>query len=216
MYQLHLFLFNMSINRKKNIHISFIWPLFHADQPELTLLIFCCRPSEAQTQYDKEAEGVFTPCATSCLLVLCIHLQNPIYFWNRWDFLFHSRGLKIHTGATRKGREMKVKICREGYRGIMNCSEWMMESAYLLGRCDPRIAPAVVKMPFSPFYTAAVTDRLIYMDLIIDEDKVNGAIWKHRRIHTCRSRYVCTGHETHEYKVTNTPGESSVFVTGSI
>lgn len=110
----------------------------------------------------------------------------------------------------RKGREMKVEMWREGYRGIMNCSEWMMESANLLGRRDPRIAPAVVKMPFSPFYTAAVTDRLIYMDLIIDEDKVNGAIWKHRHIYTCRSWYVCTGHKTHEYTKSQTRSARAV------
>lgn len=88
------FSFQYEHKQKKNTHISFIWPLFHADQPELTLMIFRRPPSEAQTQYDKEAEGVFTPRVTSCLLVLRIHLQNHIYFRNRWDFLFHSRGFK--------------------------------------------------------------------------------------------------------------------------
>lgn len=48
------------------------------------------------------------------------------------------------------------------------------ESAYLLGRSDPRIALQSLKCHSAPHITA-VTDRLIYMDLIMDEAKVNRA-----------------------------------------
>ncbi len=50
------------------------------------------------------------------------------------------------------------------------------ESAYLLGRSDPRIALQSLKCHSAPHITA-VTDRLIYMDLIMDEAKVNRANW---------------------------------------
>lgn len=50
------------------------------------------------------------------------------------------------------------------------------ERTYLLGRSDPRIALQSLKC-HSVHHNAAVTDRLIYMDLIMDEAKVNGANW---------------------------------------
>lgn len=48
------------------------------------------------------------------------------------------------------------------------------ESAYLLGLCDPRIALQSLKS-HSALHFTAVTDRLIYIKLIMDEAKVNGA-----------------------------------------
>lgn len=50
------------------------------------------------------------------------------------------------------------------------------ERAYLWGHSDPRIAPQSLKC-HSALHIAAVTDRLIYMDLIMDEAKVIAANW---------------------------------------
>lgn len=50
------------------------------------------------------------------------------------------------------------------------------ESAYLLGQPDPRIALQSLKC-HSELHITAVTDRLIYINLIMDEDKANGGDW---------------------------------------
>lgn len=47
------------------------------------------------------------------------------------------------------------------------------ESAYLLGQPGPRIALQSLKC-HSELHITAVTDRLIYINLIMDEDKANG------------------------------------------
>lgn len=91
LYQLHLFLFNMSINRKKT-PTSALFDLYFMQINQSWHWWF----SVVLHQKHKHnmTKSLFTPRVTSCLLVLRIHLQNHIYFRNRWDFLFHPRGFK--------------------------------------------------------------------------------------------------------------------------
>lgn len=79
------------------------------------------------------------------------------------------------------------------------------ERAYLWGHSDPRIAPQSLKC-HSALHIAAVTDRLIYMDLIMDEAKVIGANWNADKF---------THADTNMYALA-TQSEQSASSTGSI
>lgn len=83
------------------------------------------------------------------------------------------------------------------------------ERAYLWGHSDPRIDPQSLKC-HSAVHAAAVTDRLIHMDLIMDEAKVIGANWNTDKF---------THADTNMYALATQSGQfgSSVAIsTGSI